>query len=123
MFFVFARAPRPEVVVWPGRRMLACVDALAWPAAISALLLSYVPHTGVVGAVVAILPVLFALRRLHAALLHNQRYRFSIWIWGCRLPRCWRLVCCSDLRCNGPEHVDGLEVRRLARLTPSIQIG
>jgi hypothetical protein len=84
MFVVFARAPRPDAVVWLGRRTLACMDALAWPAAMSALLLLYVPRTGVMGAVVTVLALL-ALRRLHAALLHNQRYRFTTWVWGCRL--------------------------------------
>ncbi len=37
MWFVFARAPLPDAPYWPGRRLLALVDAIAWPVAWIAL--------------------------------------------------------------------------------------
>jgi hypothetical protein len=83
--FSFLARLDPDAVVWPGRRLLACVDAMAWPAAVTALVLASVHPTGIMGAFVLALAGLLAATRLHRALLHNQRYRFTTWVWGGRL--------------------------------------
>ena len=31
MWLLVAREPRPDAPDWPGRRLLAAVDAVAWP--------------------------------------------------------------------------------------------
>lgn len=85
MFWVlFARAPRPDAVVWPGRRLLAALDAVLWPLALGMGLLG-VPQSGAAGQVALAACVLFAVRRLLRAVWRNERYFFTSWRWGCRL--------------------------------------
>lgn len=82
MWVLFARAPPPDAPYWPGRRWLAAVDAVAWPAA-GWCALSQVPgQGGLVLAFVMALLVVSAARRLFTALLVNHRYRFTTWRWG-----------------------------------------
>lgn len=81
MWFFFVRSPRPDLHVWPGRRWVSAVDALAWPIA------AMVAVTGMADAgslssslIVAALWVLAA-RRLLRAILVNQRYRMTtVWL-------------------------------------------
>ena len=40
MWILFARAPRPDAIVWSGRRLLAAIDAIVWPAIVFWVLLS-----------------------------------------------------------------------------------
>src|SRR6516162_109706 len=55
MWLLIARAPRPDAPQWPGRRALAVVDALLWPACLMLAALHLPPRAGIVqGAVVAI---------------------------------------------------------------------
>jgi len=82
MIVVFPRAEAPAARVWPGRRWLAALDALLWPAALLALLLRVDNRPGIVGAVGFAVACGYALRRLHRALAHNERYEFMSWKWG-----------------------------------------
>lgn len=82
MWVLFARAPLPDAPYWPGRRWLAAVDAVAWPAAAWSVL-SHVPgEGGLVLVLVMALTVVSAARRLFRALLANHRYHFTTWRWG-----------------------------------------
>ena len=76
MWVLFARAPEPDQPVWPGRRMLALVDAVAWPVAL-AMGVAHMPvHTGIVEQVLLALCALAVARRTWRAVLVNHRYRF-----------------------------------------------
>ena len=82
MWLLVAREPRPDAPDWPGRRMLAAVDAVVWPL-LGALLILHAPEpVGLVGPFVTAMAVLLGLRRLHRALWVNQRYWFTTWRWG-----------------------------------------
>ena len=82
MWLLYARTPRPDAPYWPGRRLLAAVDALGWPL-LWVIGFSHVPRpVGLVGPFVAAVALLCALGRLHRALWANHRYRFTTWRWG-----------------------------------------
>jgi hypothetical protein len=82
MWLLVAREPRPDAPDWPGRRLLAAVDAVAWPL-MWVLLIQQVPGpAGLVGPFVTALAVLLGLGRLHRALWVNHRYWFTTWRWG-----------------------------------------
>ena len=82
MWLLVARAPPPDAPYWPGRRLLAAVDALAWPL-LWVVVFSHAPKpVGLVGPFVAAVALLCAMRRLHRALFLNHRYRFATWRWG-----------------------------------------
>jgi hypothetical protein len=82
MWLVFARAPLPDARHWPGRRLLALVDAVAWPMVWIALALHLQQAAGVVAPVVAGLAVLAAVGRLRRAAWQNHRYHFTTWCWA-----------------------------------------
>ena len=81
MWIPFARAPRPDAEYWPGRRSLAFLDAVVWPALLL-WMINTAPVGGVVRDVAVIATIIFALRHAHRALLLNQRYRFMTWRLG-----------------------------------------
>ena len=82
MWLLVAREPRPDAPDWPGRRLLAAVDAVAWPL-MWVLLIRHVPEpAGLIGPFVTALAVLLGLGRLHRALWVNHRYWFTTWRWG-----------------------------------------
>jgi hypothetical protein len=82
MWVLYARAPTPNASYWPGRRLLALIDAILWPLLV-AFGVSRMPlDTGLVGQVVMALCALSALRRCGRALWHNERYRFTTWRVG-----------------------------------------
>ena len=82
MWLLIAREPVPDVAYWPGRRVLAAVDAVAWPL-FWVLLFSHAPQpVGLVGAFAVAVALLCALGRLYRALWANPRYRFTTWRWG-----------------------------------------
>ena len=82
MWLVVAREPKPDVPYWPGRRLLAAVDAVVWPL-LWVLMFSHAPKpVGLFGPLVAAVALLCALGRLHRALWVNHRYRFTTWRWG-----------------------------------------
>jgi len=82
MRLVITRAPRQDAAYWPGRRWLALLDALAWPAlwAIAAIEAPF--STGLVGAVALSFLGVIAARRSHTAVFRNERYWFTTWRWG-----------------------------------------
>lgn len=82
MWLLFAREPRPDAPHWPGRRVLAAVDAAIWPLLWVAVLAQAPRPVGVVGPVVATFALLSAWVRLRRALRINHRYRFTTWRWG-----------------------------------------
>lgn len=82
MFFVLYRGPRPDANQWSGRRWLAALDALLWPAAWIALLSSLPGHGGVAGAVAMAVAALLGISRATRAVFHNERYWFATWRYG-----------------------------------------
>ena len=82
MWVIVAREPPPDAPYWPGRRLLAAVDAALWPL-LWVVMFSHAPKpVGIVGPFVAAVALLCALGRLHRALRVNHRYRFTTWRWG-----------------------------------------
>jgi hypothetical protein len=82
MWLVVAREPKPDAPYWPGRRLLAAVDAAMWPL-LWVLVLSHAPKpVGLIGPFVAAVALLCALGRLHRALWVNHRYWFTTWRLG-----------------------------------------
>lgn len=82
MWLLVAREPMPDAPYWPGRGLLAAVDAVAWPL-LWVLAFSELPApVGLVGPFVSAVALLAGLGRLHGALWLNHRYRFTTWRWG-----------------------------------------
>lgn len=84
MWLLYARAPVPDAQLWPGRRLLALLDAVVWPGLIAAMVGSLSMQTGIVGSLTLALCVLFGVRRCVRALWRNERYQFTT--WRCGLP-------------------------------------
>ena len=82
MFVLIPRPARPDAAQWLGRRTLSAVDAVAWPLLWVVAVVCVPFDTGLAGPLVAALAVIFALRRLHSAVWHNERYWFTTWRWG-----------------------------------------
>lgn len=82
MWVIFARTSPPDARVWLGRRALAIVDAVAWPAAWAELVLGLPVPSGLAGHCVLAVCVVSALGRAHRAVAHNHRYHFTTWRWG-----------------------------------------
>ncbi len=82
MWLLVAREPLPDAPYWPGRHLLAAIDAAVWPI-LWVLLFSHAPQpVGLVGPSVCTVALLCGLGRLHRALWVNHRYRFTTWRWG-----------------------------------------
>ena len=82
MWMLFVRAPSPDAPYWEGRRWLAAVDALAWPALWALLALNLPMPGGIVSAAGVALAGVAAWSRLRVALWNNHRYRFTTWRWA-----------------------------------------
>ncbi|WP_200227218.1 hypothetical protein [Rubrivivax gelatinosus] len=81
MWLVLAPRVRPDLYVWPGRRWLSAVDALAWPFVLAACMYAAPVETGVVGKLGVACCCLSAVWRLKRAVLSNERYRLTtVWI-------------------------------------------
>lgn len=78
MFVVITREPTLDMPYWPGRRLLAAVDAVAWPFGVA---LPVLPVEGGAGLVrpALIIATLCALFRFVGAVFANHRYRFTTW--------------------------------------------
>ena len=82
MWLIFTRASRPDAAYWPGRRWLAALDAVAWPA-MWVVLMTHVPaRLGLVGLVAAACVIGMGVAGLHCAVALNHRYQFTTWRWG-----------------------------------------
>ena len=77
MFVLVSRAPPPDAPYWPGRRLLALVDAVLWPLLILAFVENVPYDSGIAGRFVLVACILCALRRAARALWSNARYRFT----------------------------------------------
>ena len=82
MWILIARRQLSDATVWPGRRVLAAVDALAWPLAWVIVATHLPTPSGLVSPVVIAICVVAAVRRVWRAVLRNERYRFTTWRWG-----------------------------------------
>lgn len=83
MIVFVQREPRPDAPSWPGRRLLAAIDAVAWPLG-WAILVHQILDLGKGGSMVTFVAMLFALYRLSGALFTNHRYWFTTW-WVVRV--------------------------------------
>ena len=82
MWLLVAREPLPDAPYWPGRQVLAALDAVGWPI-LWVLFIRHAPQpVGLLGPVLAAVMLLWGLGRLHRALWANHRYRFTTWRWG-----------------------------------------
>lgn len=77
MWILLTRAPVADAAYCPGRRWLAIVDAVLWPALLAAAMTRSMPDTGLVGPVGYGLLGFVVWRRLHTAVWLNARYRFT----------------------------------------------
>lgn len=82
MWLVMSPQPKPDAIVWPGRRILAVVDAIAWPALLVLAIVSVQVETGLFGRVVIVLAALAAISRVRRAAFRNERYRFTTSRWA-----------------------------------------
>lgn len=89
MWLLIAREPRPDAPYWPGRRLLAALDALLWPALWVCVLQDLPAPAGVLGPFFTAVTVLCAIGRLRRALWLNHRYGFTTWRWARVLAVLW----------------------------------
>ncbi|MBE7416692.1 MAG: hypothetical protein HS128_02895 [Ideonella sp.] len=82
MFLVLYRNPKPDAEQWPGRRWLAAIDAVLWPALWITALAAVQNRAGIVVPVAIAFLVVLAAARLARAIWRNERYWFSTWRWG-----------------------------------------
>lgn len=82
MLVAYQRSPIPNAVVWPGRRVLAVMDAIVWPALWVAGTIAAPFQTGTTGALLMAFALLFAISRLRRAIFENASYHFTTWRWG-----------------------------------------
>ena len=82
LVFFMPRPGRPDAAYWPGRRALAALDAVAWPALWIVVLLHAPFDAGLIGQVIVALAIVSAVQRLHRALWMNERYWFTTYRWG-----------------------------------------
>lgn len=82
MWILLTRAQAPDAMAWPGRRPLAVLDAIAWPAAWMGILEQAGLLQGIVGAALVAWGAVAACSRVRSALWVNHRYRFTTWRWG-----------------------------------------
>ncbi|WP_046113440.1 hypothetical protein [Aquincola tertiaricarbonis] len=82
MWLLLTREPRPDARDWPGRRLLAAVDAVALPFVWVVLLRQLSQPVELVEPFVASLAILIGFGRLRRAVWMNHRYWFTTWRWG-----------------------------------------
>lgn len=77
MFMLFLRGPLPDATYWPGRRLLAVVDAVGWPA-LALLALGFAPASAAPFKLTTGAGLLVAAAvRVKRALVSNHRYHFT----------------------------------------------
>jgi len=75
---VIPREPRPDAPYWPGRKVLASLDAVGWP--LAWVVVAYqIPDVGRGVNMVVFVAVLCAVFRLSGAIFANHRYWFTTW--------------------------------------------
>lgn len=98
MWLLVAREPSPDAPYWPGRRLLAALDALLWPA-VWVCVLQGLPAPGLLGRFFTAFAVLCAIGRLRRALWLNHRYAFTTWRWARVLGVLWLMG--TIIQCSG----------------------
>ncbi len=101
MWLLVAREPRPDAAYWPGRRLLAALDALLWPALWVWVLLAMPAPTGLIGPFFTAVAVWCAVGRLRLALWVNHRYVFTTWRWGRVVAALWLMGIVIQLSARG----------------------
>jgi hypothetical protein len=82
MWIVLARPVPKDMPYWLGRRWLAALDAISWPALWIAVARHAPADFGLIAPVICAVAVLAGLSRLWTAVWRNERYRFTTWRWG-----------------------------------------
>jgi hypothetical protein len=82
MWIFMARPPRPDAAQWTGRRAVAFLDAIVWPALWLVLIAGAPLNIGLVGWTAMGLAGVAAIRRAHRAIWRNERYWFTTSRWG-----------------------------------------
>jgi hypothetical protein len=82
MWLLVARERRQDAPQWMGRRGLAALDAVVWPALAISLIYMAPDPLGVVGSVAFAAVLVVSLVRLRRAIWSNNRYWFTSWRWG-----------------------------------------
>lgn len=82
MWLLVVRDPLPDARDWPGRHLLAAIDAVAWPMIWILYLHQLQGSVGFVVPLMSAVALLAGLGRLHRALWANHRYRFTTWRWA-----------------------------------------
>jgi hypothetical protein len=85
MLLLFSRRIHADSPHWPGRRLVASLDAVAWPVVGVWLIVASPVGGGLSSAVLMAVLAIVCVRRLHRALLLNHRYRCTTWTWGVQL--------------------------------------
>lgn len=79
MFVFLTRIPKPAAAYWPGRRWLAALDAIGWPAlCFVGIWIASAETQSAVLAFAAVL-VCVGMARLWRAVFHNETYWFITW--------------------------------------------
>lgn len=86
--FVFPRRSR-VYGEWQGRRIIAALDAVAWPAAWAWVVTQKIPSGGLTTRWLLALLVCIAVRRLYRAVFENETYGISTWRWAKVLAWVW----------------------------------
>lgn len=82
MWLLVAREPRQDAPQWMGRKGLAAIDAVAWPAMVFLLLYMSPEPLGVFRTVAAVAAMAASFIRLQRAIWNNHRYWFTTWRLG-----------------------------------------
>jgi hypothetical protein len=82
MWLLVAREPRQDAPQWIGRKGLAALDAVAWPAVVVLLIYMAPEPLGIIGPVAVAAGIVASLVRLRRATRSNHRYWFTTWRWG-----------------------------------------
>jgi hypothetical protein len=82
MWVLYTPAPAQDAQCWPGRRLLALVDAVMWPTVLALVIFRLPLGAGLVAPVALALCVLIAFRRGVCAQWHCERYHFTTWRLG-----------------------------------------
>ncbi|ACB33153.1 hypothetical protein Lcho_0881 [Leptothrix cholodnii SP-6] len=82
MWLLISRRVRSEMPYWPGRRLLAAIDALVWPAVWLVVLMRVEVPMGVTRSVFMAVLAMCAVSRLWRATFDNSDYTFTTWRWG-----------------------------------------
>ena len=82
MWLLVTRQPRPDAPYCAGRRWLAAVDAVLWPA-FWVMVFGHAPSpVGLVVPMATVAAIWFAVAGLRRAIWANHHYHFSAWRWS-----------------------------------------